>query len=215
MSTEEYAAQQKYQDAAVAQTYDEVRFSSFKGRLTDRMEKSAVLRALGSVLPEGGLVLDVACGTGRITELLVENNHQFVGIDISMEMLQTARLRLQRFNGFSNLLRSDVARLPFQDNAFNGVVSMRLMVHIPSNLHVPILTEMRRVTKRWLIVGFQDRLCLQYWRRYLFSGFRRRGNPITVGALKREVEHMSLQVVETFPILRGVSETIVVVIEKQ
>lgn len=38
----------------------------------------------------GGLVLDLGCGTGRLTELLAEAGYDMIGIDNSWEMLQAA-----------------------------------------------------------------------------------------------------------------------------
>ena len=40
---------------------------------------------------EGGLVLDLGCGTGALTELLAKKGYDMIGVDNSLEMLEIAR----------------------------------------------------------------------------------------------------------------------------
>jgi trans-aconitate 2-methyltransferase len=71
------------------------------------------------------LVLDAGCGTGRLTgELLAElPRGRVVGIDLSQNMLQSAREHLRtRFSSGLCLAASDLLNLPFA-RAFDGVVS--------------------------------------------------------------------------------------------
>ena len=65
--------------------------------------------------PEGGLVLEIGCGTGRnlVQAALRYPNSRFVGIDISDEMLKSARSALQR-HGLDkrvSLLQADAGNL--------------------------------------------------------------------------------------------------------
>src|SRR3954453_2647499 len=64
--------------AAWSETYDVV-----PNPLIDVEERT--LRPLLADLPAGD-ALDVACGTGRVTEILAELGHRVVGIDPSEEM---------------------------------------------------------------------------------------------------------------------------------
>ncbi len=41
-------------------------------------------------VPEGGVVLDLACGTGSLTEVLARLGYDMIGVDISPEMLMEA-----------------------------------------------------------------------------------------------------------------------------
>lgn len=71
------------------------------------------------------LVLDAGCGTGRLTgELLpLLPRGRVVGIDLSQNMLQSARQHLRAwFNSSLCLVAGDLLNLPFV-RVFNGVVS--------------------------------------------------------------------------------------------
>ena len=55
-------------------------------------EAVAVRRAIEAV-PIGGLAVDVACGTGRVTSMLVDAGWRTVGVDASEAMLEIARAK--------------------------------------------------------------------------------------------------------------------------
>ncbi|HYU21008.1 MAG TPA: class I SAM-dependent methyltransferase [Chloroflexota bacterium] len=70
-------------------------------------------------------VLDLGCGDGEITELLLANPRlDLVAIDLSAEALGQFRRRLRGHPGRPPpLLRASVYELPFSDAAFDAVVS--------------------------------------------------------------------------------------------
>jgi SAM-dependent methyltransferase len=63
-----------------------------------------------------GPVLELGCGTGRITVPVARAGAQVVGIDRSAEMLERGRLRLRRarLQGRALLVRGDIRSLPFR-----------------------------------------------------------------------------------------------------
>jgi demethylmenaquinone methyltransferase/2-methoxy-6-polyprenyl-1,4-benzoquinol methylase len=66
-------------------------------------------------LPEGSLVLDLACGTGDLSRLAERRGYRVVGTDLSAGMLAA--------NGGTNpLVEADGSSLPFRDGAFDGLV---------------------------------------------------------------------------------------------
>ena len=78
----------------------------------------AVLERLS--LQGSELVLDVGCGTGRLTEKLLERlpRGSAVGIDMSANMLETACTYLRpRFAARIRFLQADAAALPFHEAA--------------------------------------------------------------------------------------------------
>jgi demethylmenaquinone methyltransferase/2-methoxy-6-polyprenyl-1,4-benzoquinol methylase len=67
-------------------------------------------------LPPGATVLDIACGTGDLCEVLRATGHRAIGVDLSAGMLAAAHTR-------APLVRADALTLPVPDAAVDGVVS--------------------------------------------------------------------------------------------
>jgi len=136
--------QEWYQSDAVAEAYEEKRFSG-GGRLIDRREKQAVLDSLGPV--EGRDVLEIACGTGRFTVMLAERGANVTGIDISAAMLARGRANARAAAVADRLefARADAGRLPFPDDAFDAVFAMRFF-HL-ADTPASFLSEMARVAR--------------------------------------------------------------------
>jgi SAM-dependent methyltransferase len=61
-----------------------------------------------------GLVLELGCGTGRITAPVARAGARIVGIDRSAPMLARARQRLARARLGAHLMRGDIRALPFR-----------------------------------------------------------------------------------------------------
>lgn len=76
-------------------------------------------------LREDEQVVDAGCGSGRLTADLLEAlpNGRVVGVDLSQNMLHSAREHLRAdFGGRLSLIVADLQRLPFE-HAFDGIVS--------------------------------------------------------------------------------------------
>ena len=71
-----------------AQVYDlfmdDVPYEQWCAFLTERLKEYGI---------EDGLVLDLGCGTGKMTELFAEKGYDMIGVDNSIEMLEIARER--------------------------------------------------------------------------------------------------------------------------
>lgn len=69
-----------------AKVYDEfmegVPYDKWCDFLTEYLRKNGI---------EDGLVLDLGCGTGSLTRLLMQNGYDMIGVDSSFEMLDVAR----------------------------------------------------------------------------------------------------------------------------
>jgi trans-aconitate methyltransferase len=70
------------------------------------------------------VVLDAGCGTGRLTAELLEAlpRGRVVGVDLSQNMLGSAREHLTRFGSRVGLVACDLLDLPFE-RSFDGIVS--------------------------------------------------------------------------------------------
>lgn len=113
------------------------RFDWLDRRLTGRYRRDAFEDAEGRVL-------DVACGTGTNFEYLPESV-DLVGIDISPEMLEKARDRLDRLAIDGTLREMDAQNLAFDDDSFDTVISSLSTCTFPDP--VAALEEMDRVCR--------------------------------------------------------------------
>jgi SAM-dependent methyltransferase len=73
----------------------------------------------------GGPVLELGCGTGRVTLPVARSGVTVVGIDLSAPMLTRARSRVRRSRLARrvHLLRGDIRQLPFADGEFTLVMA--------------------------------------------------------------------------------------------
>jgi ubiquinone/menaquinone biosynthesis C-methylase UbiE len=117
-------------------------------------------KAWAMIVPEE-TILDIACGTGELERLLLEqNSHQsMVGIDLSSQMLAQAQQKLQGFPTVKFQVAT-ARSLPFADHQFDVVLSANSFHYFDSPEIV--LQEMRRVLKpggRLLLLDW----CRDYW----------------------------------------------------
>jgi demethylmenaquinone methyltransferase/2-methoxy-6-polyprenyl-1,4-benzoquinol methylase len=92
----------------------------------------------------GDRVLDVGCGTGFATEALLERTDAIYGLDQSTHQLEKAYAKFGK-RGPVRFHRGDAERLPFADDAFDGVWSSGSIEYWPNP--VDALEELRRVVE--------------------------------------------------------------------
>ncbi|OYT53474.1 MAG: hypothetical protein B6U72_05850 [Candidatus Altiarchaeales archaeon ex4484_2] len=210
-----YNAREAYQNTSVAERYEKVRFSSFMGKFVDYLEKKTVINILKQHSNDIETILDLPCGTGRITKVLIESGFKVVDADISRDMINVSKKGIEV--GKINSVVCDAEALPFRDNSFDCIVSIRFTGHVPPQLRVGILNEMRRVTKKWIVIS--------YYNPYSVKGFLRgimtmiRGNkgawyPITPSNLKEELKRANLSLIDVKPILGTIAETYMVLLSR-
>ncbi len=114
-----------------------------------------VLTELLSELPPSSHVLEVACGTGHTTQLLIKSGFRLVASDLTPEMMLQAR---ERVGGNGAFVRTDAFHLPFANNAFDAVVSTRFLHLFQHGEQRALLREMHRVLKPGglLVVDFDN-----------------------------------------------------------
>jgi SAM-dependent methyltransferase len=95
----------------------------------DPLFQTVVAPLFRSYLDPGASVLDVGCGTGRLTFSLVDHGCRLTGCDISEHML--AELNRAKGDRHIDLRLTDGTRLPAADGEFDAVVSMDYLLHWP------------------------------------------------------------------------------------
>ena len=212
-----YDVRKGYLSAQSAQAYDVKRFGHFLGRIIDRQERRSLMNAIQFCqTPKDGKVCDIACGTGRMIETLVDNKYAAVGVDISLQMLRFARTKSRIADSSVCLSVMDATALALKDASFALATSMRFFGHIDREERITMLREMSRVTTNDLIVEYLSLFSLhtlyRLFRRVYLGGFS--GYPVTMADLLKETRRAGLRVRKVIPILRSVHQGWVVILEK-
>lgn len=130
-----------YSSGDVAKDYDAVRFESPGGRATDALQKSLVARAIDAIDLRGKRALDIACGTGRFTKMLVERGAEVTGLDVSNAMIEQAKEKCQG----AEFVQGDARRLDYADKSFELALSVNGFNHLES--HCDAIAELCRVAR--------------------------------------------------------------------
>lgn len=102
---------------------------------------------LNPLIPSGNQnVLDVGCGIGAYYDLLKKKAKNYVGIDITENMVKLARKRHPE----GDFRVGGVLNLPSPDESFDLVYCWSVLVHLPHNVIEKSIKELWRVTKKHL-----------------------------------------------------------------
>ncbi|MHB0976434.1 MAG: class I SAM-dependent methyltransferase [Candidatus Aquicultorales bacterium] len=215
---DEFKAREGYLGTDIAAEYDRKRFRSLKGRSTDWLEKRAIVKAVRLAgCADGAEVLDLPCGTGRLSILFAEEGYRVTAGDISRAMLDIAEAKTASFDISERLdfQVMDAERLPFPDERFDAVVSLRLLGHVPPRIRMNMLKEFGRVSKGPVVVAYYHKHCLRGVLRKKERGLR--GDPWYPASLKEmdeELVSLGFRPVKHLPLALGISETVVVLARK-
>lgn len=131
-----------------------------------RRERRAILRALQHV-PAGAWVLDLPCGTGRGTQLLVEQGYRVTAADASAPMVARARQNYQAFRAGASwappveFAVCDVMATGLPNGRFDAVLCNRLLHHFrESETRRRALRELARVCRGPIVASFFNRFAL-------------------------------------------------------
>ena len=204
-----------YRDRVVAELYDAERFDGPWKARRNRKKWARIETALERAGRNGEVrrVLDLPCGTGRFTPALVARGHDVVGADISIEMMRRARDAAEAAAGF---VQCDAEALPFADDAFDCVVSIRFMFHVDPESRIGILREFGRVAPVQ-IVDYRHRYSYRYARWKARKALRLTDRPlerVSREGLRREFDRAGLRIVEILPIAPFFSDKWVVLAER-
>ncbi len=103
------------------------------------------LRPLFDSLPRNAAVLDLGCGCGVPTAAILADRFRVTGVDVSDVQVERARKLVPR----ASFLRADMTEVEFPEGAFQAVVCLYSLIHVPLAAQRPLLRKLRR----WLVLG--------------------------------------------------------------
>jgi len=216
----DYPARQAYRDETEAASYERIRFSHLRGKIGHWLDIRAIRRTMRD-LRKNYPVLDLACGTGRITRFLAAEGFAVVGVDMSEQMLREAQVYARKKGGHLDLCEADGARLPFGDGTYGCVTAVRFWGHLPAHVRPQVLAEMNRVTERYAMLEIclqtplaSARRRLQQWKEPLPPDKTWDWHVFTTQEAEREFAGAGFRTARRIPKLPGLSDAWYFLLEK-
>jgi ubiquinone/menaquinone biosynthesis C-methylase UbiE len=166
----------RYYTGDVAAGYEEFRRASKSWQAED----AAVRQIFDSIdLPSGAPILDVPVGTGRFIPFFSSRGYRLLGLDLSPEMVAAARAKASSCSSCNaEISTGDATSLNLPDKSVDAAVSVRFLVHLELPTVETVLTELARVSRRYVIahvrvreIGFSA--SVNRWVRRAIGGWRR------------------------------------------
>jgi len=151
----EIETRNRYRSASEAESYKDGYTKGFslrvmKNRLIAYFEQKAIMKA--TALCNGvEKIMDIPCGTGKMTKLLSDKYKTYLGADMSYEMIQ-------EIESTKNLtfIQADGTAIPLLDNSLDAIVSLRLIHRLPAEVKFKFFNELSRISSEYLIFSFSD-----------------------------------------------------------
>jgi ubiquinone/menaquinone biosynthesis C-methylase UbiE len=128
-----------------ASQYDSRRWLTPAGQLISNVQRD-ILRDFATEV-RNKQVLEIGAGTGRFTEVLLEQDNDVIAFDISNPMLQKLRQRLKSHPNYK-LLRTilgDARIMGVESSSVDAIVCFNALSHIPE--HKRVFHEIQRVLR--------------------------------------------------------------------
>ena len=110
--------------------YQNARYEDLRSVSREYIHKTR-LRVMKGLMPTGKFLLDAGSGPVQYDEYKVysQGYQKRVCLDISKQALREARNRIGEHGLF---VVGDIANLPFKQDAFDGIVSLHTIHHLPA-----------------------------------------------------------------------------------
>lgn len=165
-------------------------------------------------------VLDIPCGYGRFSSLLLDKSLSLTSCDLSFSMVKRARERslLPNHELVEGVVADAKAGLPFGSGAFPLLFSMRFFHHVHrEEERAHILEEFSRVSSRWVICSYYHSNLLHFLQRKLRRKIKKSPTRIKMISHKTfctEAVQAGFQVVKVYPLFRGIHSQHVALLKK-
>lgn len=200
---------ERFNSEGAAKIYSTRHTHSRKGK----REMACIQKALADV-KKNTLLLDLPCGTGRLTYFIHELGFRVVGADYSKHMIHYAQKNTNkstqtRHKGI-HFEQQDVMGITHADNTFSATVCNRLFHHYPTaELRQAALKELARVTKGPIVISFFNSYSLSACWKKIKNLLQNKKPidrvPISYHAFKKDIEACGLKIQATYYSRFGIS----------
>jgi cyclopropane fatty-acyl-phospholipid synthase-like methyltransferase len=129
----------------VEQGYDAIGDRYTQWAATDEQDlRMPHVAKLFAVLPTGSEVLELGCGSGVPVTKALAGRFKVTGVDISKGQLDRAHVNVPT----ARLIHADMTTLRFRPEAFDAVVALFSITHVPREEHAELLARVRGWIKR-------------------------------------------------------------------
>jgi len=198
--------------------YRKTRYKGIDQRIINKKERKILEKILESIEEKNISVLDIPCGYGRFSELLLKKSLNLTSADVSFPMVLTTRKYSPSTNSPHHFLVGDIKHLPLKDNSFGCIVTIRLFQHIlHSSARFQILKELHRVAKKFVILSFYRYNFLhsvERWMRCRIKNVNKKISMLPLGDLEKELSSVGFKVLNLFPVMRYFHAHNIVLLQK-
>lgn len=147
------------------------KMGKYWAEIADKGQIENQIQFIKKNIPSTGVILDLACGTGRHSIRLSIEGYNVVGLDISSNLLRIAKSRCSG----TQLVRGDMRFLPFKPAAFSAAICMDTSFgYLPSEVDdVQSLSELKETVNHGSVFNIdvfnREHLILKYKANWLMD----------------------------------------------
>lgn len=185
-------------------------------------DRANIDRAM-SYFKKGDHILDLPCGSGRLTAMLLDRGLEITAADSSQNMVDRAQaFILEKFPqaAGSTFCVQDITGTSFENKQFDGIICYRLFHHFHEpSLRIRSLKELARISKGEIVVSMHTSNALGYLgarlKKLLKGGGKLSRSYPPLAVFEQEVASAGLRVVEKLPRQKGISPLWVYVLKAE
>jgi ubiquinone/menaquinone biosynthesis C-methylase UbiE len=111
----------------------------------DRGVKAKYIQLVRTLVPPGGRLLDLGCGTGGLVTWRLAEEFEVIGVDISPRSVAIAKTAVPA----ARFVVGDMSTVAFRDQVFAAVTAFFSLIHVPRREHRDVLASVHG----WLSAG--------------------------------------------------------------
>lgn len=198
--------------------YERKRYRGLDQKLVHAKEKRILQKIMKKIADNSSWVLDIPCGYGRFSSLLLEKSLFLVSCDLSFFMVKKAREKNEDMGLPLGVVADGKLGLPFKRGSFDLLLSMRFFHHLHQREErKAVLEEFSRVTKEWLILSYYQINFLHLLQRKLRRGIKKSKTRIKMVSrreIEKEFQEAGFKAVRIFPLFRGIHSHHIALLKK-